>query len=144
MPVASACESASLGRACSGRLGLTGVSSWKLSEDGSTESAGRPPPPTRARAVRIRRRSTRAGDAQAACDEALHVNLFPLFAPFLPDRELAANIVARVRLAAGAAPGHEQVGYTLGSRTVYATLLEGRIVGSSERGGNENPVEGSE
>jgi hypothetical protein len=27
---------------------------------------------------------------------------------------------------------------------VYATLLEGRIVGSSERGGNENPVEGSE
>jgi hypothetical protein len=37
-----------------------------------------------------------------------------------------------------------QVGYTLGSRTVYATLIEGRIVGSSERGGNENPVEGSE
>ena len=38
----------------------------------------------------------------------------------------------------------EQVGYTLGSRTVYTTLLEGRIVGSSEGGGNENPVEGSE
>ena len=29
-------------------------------------------------------------------------------------------------------------------QTVYAILLEGRIVGSSERGGNENPVEGSE
>ena len=28
-------------------------------------------------------------------------------------------------------------------RTVYATMLEGRIVGSSERRGNENPVEGS-
>jgi hypothetical protein len=27
---------------------------------------------------------------------------------------------------------------------VYAILLEGRIVGSSEGGGNENPVEGSE
>jgi hypothetical protein len=32
----------------------------------------------------------------------------------------------------------------MGSRTVYATLLKGRIVGSSEGGGNENPVEGSE
>ena len=27
---------------------------------------------------------------------------------------------------------------------MYAILLEGRIVGSSERGGNENPVEGRE
>jgi hypothetical protein len=33
----------------------------------------------------------------------------------------------------------KQVGYTLGSRTVYAIMLEGRIVGSSERGGNESP-----
>jgi hypothetical protein len=32
----------------------------------------------------------------------------------------------------------------LGSRTVYAILLEGGIVGSSERGGNEDPVEGRE
>ena len=38
----------------------------------------------------------------------------------------------------------EQVGYTLGSRTVYAILLEGGVVGSSERGGNEDPVEGRE
>jgi hypothetical protein len=28
--------------------------------------------------------------------------------------------------------------------TEVAVLLEGRIVGSSERGGNEKPVEGSE
>ena len=39
----------------------------------------------------------------------------------------------------------EQVGYTLGSRTVYAILLEGRVVGSSEsRGDEKNPVERSE
>jgi len=44
------------------------VKPWKVSEDGSTDSAGRPPPPTRARAVRIRRRS-RAGD-ELACPPA--------------------------------------------------------------------------
>jgi hypothetical protein len=38
----------------------------------------------------------------------------------------------------------KQVGYTLGSRTVYAILLKGRVVGSRERGRNENPVEGIE
>ena len=36
----------------------------------------------------------------------------------------------------------ESRGYTLGSRTVYTGLLSGGIVGSSERGRNENPVEG--
>jgi hypothetical protein len=35
----------------------------------------------------------------------------------------------------------EQVGHTLGPGTVYANLLEGRVVGSSERGINKNPVE---
>ena len=38
----------------------------------------------------------------------------------------------------------EQLGYTLGSRTVYALLIEGGLVGSIERGGNEDPVEGRE
>jgi hypothetical protein len=38
----------------------------------------------------------------------------------------------------------EAVGHTVGPRTVYAILLEGRVVGSSERGRDENPVEGRE
>jgi hypothetical protein len=37
-----------------------------------------------------------------------------------------------------------RLGTPLGPRTVYAILLEGRIVGSSEKGRNENPVEGRE
>jgi hypothetical protein len=38
----------------------------------------------------------------------------------------------------------KQVEQTLGPRTVYTILLEGRVVGSSERGRVENPVEGRE
>ena len=38
----------------------------------------------------------------------------------------------------------KQIRHALGSRTVYAILREGRVVGSSEKGGDENPVERSE
>ena len=39
----------------------------------------------------------------------------------------------------------KQIRHALGSRTVYAILLEGRVVGSSEsRGDEKNPVERSE